>query len=476
MRTFPVFRVVILLGLLVVVSRTGADVDLWGHIQFGRDIVEQRAIPTEDPYSFTSDRSWINHEWLAEVIFYLAWAAGGALGLNIFKLLVVMSVGLIVAGAARASGATPRVELILVVIAVVFTYPRMQYVRPQLFSVICFALLLRSLWRFETGGVRNLLWLPLLFVFWTNTHGGWLVGVGTFGVWSAAKTLTSNHASTTKAAVAGVGVVSVAGTLLNPYGIGLWRFLLETVGFQRSDIVEWLPITSAPPMVLALWIATVLLVCGSLLRRRLPIRWDHLLIIAMLAVASARVNRLDAFTRDRSPVPASIGTPTGATRRWIRHAGIAMVLATLAWTGSRLRCINMDGFWVPDARAARFIAHNNLKGRLVPAFAWGEYAIWHFPSLNVSIDGRRETVYGEDVVSSHVSLYSGEPDGLRYVDDVKADYIWLPRAFPAVPLLPNFGWTVVFDGVHSVILARDGTDVPSSPPVAKSGPRCFPGP
>ena len=70
-------RAALVTVVLAVLAHTQADPDLWGHIRFGRDIIESRAIPSLDPYSFTSDRAWVNHEWLAECVMYLAYAAGG---------------------------------------------------------------------------------------------------------------------------------------------------------------------------------------------------------------------------------------------------------------------------------------------------------------------------------------------------------------------------------------------------------------
>src|SRR6185369_2096151 len=69
---------VTLLILTCFLAGTSADADLWGHLAFGRDIVRDHAVHASDPYSFTSDRPWVNHEWLAEVIMWLCYAAGGA--------------------------------------------------------------------------------------------------------------------------------------------------------------------------------------------------------------------------------------------------------------------------------------------------------------------------------------------------------------------------------------------------------------
>src|SRR5579863_2703911 len=75
-------------GLLLVFgaaisSRTAAD--LWGHVRFGLDILRTRQIAVVDPYSFTQDTPWINHEWLSEVQLGAAYAAAGPAGLQLLK-------------------------------------------------------------------------------------------------------------------------------------------------------------------------------------------------------------------------------------------------------------------------------------------------------------------------------------------------------------------------------------------------------
>ena len=56
---------------------TTADTDLWGHVRFGQDLLRTRTLPQVDPSAFTSDRPWINHEWLAELAMGAAFDAAG---------------------------------------------------------------------------------------------------------------------------------------------------------------------------------------------------------------------------------------------------------------------------------------------------------------------------------------------------------------------------------------------------------------
>ena len=73
---------------VLIFASTYSDPDLWGHVRFGVDILESREITRVDPYSYVSgDQLWINHEWLAEVIFAAAWLTAGSTGLIVVKLI-----------------------------------------------------------------------------------------------------------------------------------------------------------------------------------------------------------------------------------------------------------------------------------------------------------------------------------------------------------------------------------------------------
>ncbi len=169
-----------LLIVLAFVTMTRADPDLWGHVRFGADMLDSAAIRVPDTYSFTSDKPWTNHEWLAEIIMAAAYRMAGAAGLVLLKLTVIALSLACVWRIAMGDGARVRSAAILTGLALVGILPRAQQVRPQIFSVLCFSALVLLLRRAEKRPA--VLWLaPPLLVFWANTHGGWLVGCGTLG-------------------------------------------------------------------------------------------------------------------------------------------------------------------------------------------------------------------------------------------------------------------------------------------------------
>ncbi|MCX6544259.1 MAG: hypothetical protein NTV05_07560 [Acidobacteria bacterium] len=482
------FTVMTLLVLAFALSGTFADPDLWGHVRFGQDILASHSIPRQDPYSFTSDRPWINHEWLAEVLMAGAYGVAGSAGLIALKWLLAASALGILWRAMRHAGVFQPVAKGLLLLALGGAYSLMATIRPQLFSMLLYTILLALLNGVGRGHRRLLLWMPVLFAFWANLHGGWIVGLGVLGLWSAS-TLLAGSISWPWAA--GGTLLGILGTLVTPYGPRLWRFLWETVGLGRSDITEWQPLTHEPFFVIPWTMAAILIVVAW--RRH---RWavvSLLIPAATLGAMAVRVVRLEGFFALTAVIllapcfaafgPARLPLTRRPTRADIMVVGTMCLvgfLATGVAVNNRVRCVTIPGpdlkdFWAaPEAEAITFLRGNPIEGRLLTYFDYGELAIWHLaPKLRVSYDGRRETVYSEAVQKANQGLYSKAPD-VRYARLLKADYIWLPLRLPVIDLLKRDGWVAIFCGSRSIVLAREAGQF--AQPAPWTGPRCFPGP
>jgi hypothetical protein len=483
-------RFAVFLFLAIAVARTAADVDVWGHVLFGRDIVNERAIPVTDPYSFTSDRPWINHEWLSETVMYLSYRVMGPSGLVTLRLLTIVLVGLLVSASIRTEHLSQAGRDLLIMLGVILSLPRTQHVRPQLFSVLLFAVLLLILIRADRGHRRGLWLVPPMMAAWANLHGGWMVGLGTFGLWSACAFIREARWTARAQTVLIVGL-SILATLVNPYGWGLWRFLWETVGIGRVDIDEWSPITSVSPGILTLWLTSLLLAVWTAIRTGAARRWDYVFLVAVLGILSFRVSRLDAFfglavvmlLQPRLVRGAHASVSTVPTRRGILGSAalpvLVVILTPMILAASRrpLSCIELDRVsFLPESGAVAFARANHLRGRVLTFFDWGEYAIWHlWPDIQVSIDGRRETVYSASQIDRHLRIYSDRATDAE-IRDLDADYVWLPRNLQVVNRFSRLNWHVIYTGGVSVILARSPGQQFQQAPAAPEQRRCFPGP
>ena len=486
----------IALGVVGVLATTSADVDLWGHLRFGLDLLQSRTFPAQDPYSFTTDRPWVNHEWLAELLFALSWRWAGAAGLIGLKLACIGGAIAFVERTLANAAVKADTRFLLLGLGVAGMLPRVTHVRPQLFSVLLFAALLFVVTH-RPAAPRRLLWAVPLLALWANLHGGWIVGLATLGVWCAGLVWESRDRGVRALWPLGLPLLAAVATLGNPEGVGLWRFLLETVRFGRTAISEWGPVW-LEPVSLVIWLLFAGLagaaIAGVARRRELLVRPAAVLLPVLWGVASLRVNRLDSFfvlsaISLLGPKLESLVGPQAAARtspspplpRSIRALIVAVLLTgAVALPAGRqaIGCIQMQSRWWPEPEVAAFFADRKLSGRTVTFFRWGEYAIWNLPpDIAISMDGRRETVYSQGVIDGHLELYDGTPRGLDYLDSLRADFVWLPSALPVVSTLQARGWRPIFRGPASTVLAGDlHADVTPLDVTTVPASRCFPGP
>jgi hypothetical protein len=461
-------RVTLIAFVAVVVTMTKADADLWGHLRFGLDVLADGSLHAADPYSFTSDRTWINHEWLAELLMALAYNTAGPAGLALLKLGVIAGIVFVFVTIAREENASPFARDVYVALAVFATYSRTQVVRPQMFSVLIFLVVLYLLRRFERDWPRAVWFIPVCFGLWANLHGGWFVGLAGVSVWVAVDAIQSGSKKRTLILVS-VLVLSALATAVNPYTIDLWRFLGETVRGQRSDITDWAPLLKLPAAIIVIECILPIFAIAAFRYRPVPIKTRDLAVIALLLVGTFRVGRVDAFLQSAIAItlaPHLIDLfrrfETSARASFLRRSPVVgLAAAGLAVYASfiilpNLTVVHVKGPWLPDRAAARYLRDERPDARVLTWFDWGEYAIWHLsPSgIRVSMDGRRETVYSERVIQDHMRFYRGESGMVSYPDHIGADHIWLPSQFPIIASLKSAGWQAIFDNGQSVILAR----------------------
>ena len=351
------------------------------------------------------------------------------------------------------------------------------------------------------GRARALWYVPLCFAAWVNLHGGWIVGLAALGVWMAGDAWRRRSVSWTLE-LGAIGALTLLATLFNPYGLGLWQFLAETVRLDRPDITDWMPLLQLPPAVLVIEAVLPLVAIAALVAGR---AWPAFAIrfgqarstprtcrLALARVATFRVGRVDAFLEAAiaiflaRPIITFLNGIDASARGPFRRASVpvgvmAVVLAAYvaATAFSSLRVLDVGGPWVPDRTAAAFLRENSPGARVLTWFDWGEYALWQLSpaGIRVSMDGRRETVYSARVLRDHERFYQGHADMVDYPERIGADQVWLPSRFPIIELLKRRGWMTVLDTGQSVILAREATRPVAARAVTPiSGPDIFPWP
>jgi hypothetical protein len=456
---------------------TVVDPDLWGHIRFGQDILRTGSIIQTDIYSYrTLGQRWVNHEWLAEVIFAAIYVPCGPTGLIVVKVAISLAIiGLGYGHLRRRSLGPYRSALLLALIAIPFRMG-LGTIRPQIFTYLLFLLELLLLDQAERGRERRLWVLPILFGLWVNLHGGVLAGVGILLIWFVGRIGRHLRAGSGKREGSAnsllhgglIMIASCLALLLNPYRAELVGFLLRTAAAPRPEISEWAPmmLRSLPGLLyLALLVTGTAALASSGRHRPLGllsifaatavltlISNRHYPLFALALVVVAGEHLADVSNRYRFPAWSGVGSS-----RWLAASCILASVVLIGLSGGRLGCIRIEPFYFPfPARAVAFLKACGIEGNMAVPFDWGEYVIWHLgPRVKVSIDGRRETVYSELSYRQSLDFAHGTGDWDALLKTTPTDLVLARNGSPPATLMSEaHGWLPLYRDSFCILFAR----------------------
>lgn len=247
--------------------------DLWSHVAYGRWILEHASLPTNEPFlPLAAGERVINYCWLSQVIFAAADRLGGPESLSNLFAIVVLARYLVLARLFYLQ--THRLGLAVgaMVLAFGMGWVRNPIMRPEIFSALCFHLLLlilvvvdasaREPSRLEEGDSPrvdrwSLLAVVGLFAAWVNLHSTVQVGLLVLGAHLAGRVIevVTRDRKLSAAEILGdpairrwfwLIVAASAGVLLNPSGPGAVIDGLRMAGNPNlRSVSEWLPPSAA---------------------------------------------------------------------------------------------------------------------------------------------------------------------------------------------------------------------------------------
>ena len=396
-----------------------ADFDFWWHIKAGEIMWQTHDLIRIDPFAYTrAGMPYLaTHEWLAQIILFLFWNAGGATGVILLRTLIVLAIaGLLLSRNIR------DIWLIapLTVLAVALALPGFVD-RPQLFTFLLFTasfvLALRYLDLDASSSTRTrpsaslrvnsgVLWMLVgLEILWVNLHGAAAVmGLIIFGALFFQRLITLRTLRSSEIRFLLVaGVCMVAALLVSPSGTGniayLWSLLNDkTVGF----ISEWAPRPAGFYLrdLTVLW----LLAIGSILatRRHVFFAVSTLLVFGILSRIAFRHEMLFIFAATAITLEELRWNPR--FHRWTErlygrpaYAAAAIIIlfcgAVLAGAGkSTIMAHTWElrgyGTLEPAKGAVDFLDRTGVQGHIFN-YDWGGYISFRdYPDRPVFYDGR----------------------------------------------------------------------------------------
>lgn len=458
---------------------TAADFDLWGYLAFGR-LFWRQGFPYKDVFAYTPTLTpWVYHEWLTGVVYYPLLTACGMAGIQAVRYLAAAGVCLGVFATARTRRADAVTSGLFCFVAGELLVIGFAPARAQIFTYLFFAVFLWRLEAFRADGKwKRLVWLPLMMLVWANLHGGFLAGLGLIGLYAAGA--LQRRRGVFPLAVCALACALV--TLLNPYGLDYWTYLLAAIRLPRPEVAEWASVWRALTMgglAVNAWIflGMAALTAFFLIKRRHRDLTDWLVlgVTAWMAMGHLRhqiffilafAALLPSIFADGKRLKAGPVLARLAGRfRWLPVAlgglvaalAVSLVLAT-PWRITAPDCDapGAGAFSYPVGAVAWLREHHRLDGRVLAHFNWGEWLSWHdYPAVKVAMDGRYETVYPRPVHEAYFRFINAEPGWREFLEAYPPDVILLSVHDPVTAALAaDPGWRLARRGRGSLLFLR----------------------
>lgn len=451
------FGCLMILVCLNALSRTVADPDLWGYLAFGRLFWETGRFPYQDIFAYVPTLDlWVYHEWLTGVLFYPIYQTLGAPGLQVVKYALGLAAVYLIYLTARRRGANFWSALLGIWGTQMFLFMGYSPVRAQVFTYLFFAL---SLFVLESarlsGRWRGLVVLVVIQIFWCNLHGGFLAGLGLIGLYGLGEAVSRRPFWPYLAALGAASLV----TLINPYGLEYWVYLFRAVTMPRPEITEWASVYKAwqagfpkEPLIyfvslagfavlLAFWARWREITPALILGLTMYLGFKHIRhqVFFYLAVGAYLPILLEAFGKK------ILSSPPFASGRLRLRRQMPVILALCGILFYGYKFFSKDSLTLtfpaqPDLQnktdihypvnGVEFLQTHRLSGNILSDFNWGEYLIWSLhPACKVAMDGRYETVYGEDLCRLYANFYYGRPGWRQILEQFPPDLILVdPRS------------------------------------------------
>lgn len=366
------------------------DPDFGWHLKTG-EIIAASGIPRYDPFSYSMPSfQVVGNSWLADFLMAKAFPVIGVSGLAIFfSLMAVLS--LFVPSKTLKEEENWPAEVFLATSALLPFFS----IRPLVFSWLFFSILIFLL-RSDKIPSRARFLIPGLFVIWANFHAGFLLGLGVLAVFHLAKWFRLRKIDPMEIVLV---LLSISGTLVNPYGLRIWTDSLQTIGGVafKGQVSEWgLTIDHFEPafttlLVLSLFtvivlrriIAPAILACFILL---LVAGMGVVRNVPFLIIFSLPMVRLGWKQLRQAVSKKDLGE-----ERFLRVRGfffLASIFAFLIFSSVSIRNGKEFAERFYPTGAISFIKTEIPRGNLLSIYDWGGFLIWKLPEKKVFVDGR----------------------------------------------------------------------------------------
>jgi hypothetical protein len=452
------------------------DIDFWWHIAAGRNILENGAIPSVDPFGMydaanACGQTVLKSEWLGQVSLYSVYRWFGLDGIIYFRAgLLALCLAIVYFRCRLAASASPFALVIMALAGLAILHHTGE--RPQLFSFLFISLLFLLLDSFVRSGNHWALYgiLPLMLL-WSNTHAGVLMGVASLGLFSIGYVMENRWAQgrfNTSSNQLMVVVVFLSCIILvtAPNGLDTFKCIIfQQSGSIRETVSEYASPWELWPVTLYYWVfisVTLVSLPGFFSKAYLK-QGSLVFVLGLISVLGYRY--IPLFVLVAAPyVVGSLDRMLDRIRLPAAAIHLTVLVVALAILGYGFKQDKVFQHGLQEQRfpvgAVAFIKANKLGGKMFNSMNWGGYLLWNLSgTTNLFIDGRTLDPHR---VAPYTNILWATHEGLRFFEQAHFDLVLVPPSnaftgerYPIIAYLQNRpGWQVVYQDGLGYLFAR----------------------
>ena len=467
----PIYSITFLFGFIFfyfMVPPLLSDPDVFWHLSAGDLIRELHEIPYKDVWSYTlgaNDYRWYNISWLYDIKVSFVNSFFGHTGVLYFSIgLAVISLCLVAGSCLLRKVSIESVMIATVLVAMVLYLQALA--RPHLVSFILIPLFYIIMQKARENH-RLLYILPILMVFWVNTHGSIIAGFSILGAFGLEAFINKKY-KFLKYIILVTLLCSVA-LLLNPYGFGIFLSIERTMtSVLMPYIIEWQPVRFFSQIGITLYIL-VFILASNIRDKKIPIA-DKVLtfgwlilglysvrLFTVFAIISApyMAQSLNSFKHNKSKTFAKFSTD--------REKSLPVFVICLTAVG--LFMVIMSHMPSHNDRIVsplniteeiKFLETNYPNARVLNYYDYGSEITYRTKGrVKIYFDSRAETSYPKSVVQDYLDIITGSTN----LDKIANKYGFNLIIAPVHDTLSNVakssqGWRIIKETDKAIIFSK----------------------
>ena len=423
------------------------DFDLWDRLIMGKCVFETGHVCFNDIISYTSTHTWFDPEWLSSAFIYFIQLKFGLIGLislkAFFLFLIILAINFTIRKLSNNSVKPYNFGYFLILVFVMYQSGILfSTVRCQLLTFVLLAFWIFLLEKIRKGNEKLLFLMPLIMLFWLNTHGACIAGVGVFFLYIIGEAL--NKKPIKKLVIAYFFTCLMF--FINPWGIDYLKFIFDSSYLDRCWISEWQSSFSGQVfsfsyykfLLLLVWIFEIFNIFKNKLKYK-DLDKTKLILLFVLSVLSAKYikhiwlfmtiisiyyysdfYKIYNFFMEKVKNYLQIEDNSILLIKKFKEA--AFVVAVLAFSSFVIFkefnkfVIDKNFYNTYPVKISEFIRANNLKGNVLAPFHVSSFLGYKlYPNIKIHMDGRQEQVYTPEIFDEMMFFFLNATDDPAFV-------------------------------------------------------------